>query len=245
MAALHVQGVGTPRGPIPLEKTRSISGLHSPKNRVILYDMNKDPSSTGYNSPLRARQKEQTRVLILSAVATILRNADLQTVTTAEVARIAELTERTVYRHFSSREDLLKAFWTWQLERSGGANVIDPATVEDLMGNIKRLFSSLDADEGVIRAVLSSAEGRDVRKIANRARQEHMLEFVTKLHPHLPESDRHSIASGIVSVCSVPSWLFMRDNCGYDGERAGEAAALAVRLILEGAKALPFARQST
>ena len=200
--------------------------------------MNRDPSQTGYNSPLRARQKEQTRVLILAAVATILQGADLSTVTIAEVARVAEVTERTVYRHFPTRDDLLTAFWKWQLEKSGGATVIDPETVEDLMTNIKRLFTSLDADEGVIRAVLSSAEGRDVRKIANRARQEHMLHFVTRLNPDLPERDRHSIASGIVSVCSVPSWLFMRDNCGYDGRRAGEAAALAVRLILEGAKML-------
>ncbi len=200
--------------------------------------MKKDPASSGYNSPLRARQKEQTRVLILSAVALILRGADLQSVTTAEVARTAEVTERTIYRHFPTRDDLLKAFWKWQLEKSGGATVIDPATVDDLMSNIKRLFKSLDADEGVIRAVLSSAEGRDLRKVANRARHEHMLGFVTKLHPDLPERDRHSIASGIVSVCSVPSWLFMRDNCGYDGKRAGEAAALAVLMILEGAKSL-------
>lgn len=201
--------------------------------------MNKPPTSSAYNSPLRTRQKEQTHALILSAVATILRSYDLRSVTTAEVARVAEVTERTVYRHFPTRDDLLKSFWAWQLEKSGGATVIDPGTPDELMANIKRLFTSLDADEGVIRAVLSSAEGRDLRKIANKARHEHMLHFVTRLNPDLPERDRHSIASGIVSVCSVPSWLFMRDNCGYDGKRAGEAAAVAVRLILEGAKVLP------
>lgn len=200
--------------------------------------MNKPPPSSAYNSPLRMRQKEQTHALILSAVATILRGSDLHSVTTAEVARVAEVTERTVYRHFPTRDDLLKAFWAWQLERSGGANVIDPQTLDELTTNIKRLFTSLDADEGVIRAVLSSAEGRELRKIANKARHEHMLNFVTRLNPDVPERDRHSIASSIVSVCSVPSWLFMRDNCGYDGKRAGEAAALAVRLILEGAKVL-------
>ncbi len=203
--------------------------------------MNKDPTQSGYNSPLRARQKEQTHDLILSAVATVLRASDLMSVTTAEVARVAEVTERTVYRHFPTRDDLLKAFWKWQLEKSGGATVIDPGSVEELMSNIKLLFASLDADEGVIRAVLSSAEGRNVRKIANQARQDHMFRFVTRLNPDLPERDRHSIASGIVSVCSIPSWLFMRDNCGYDGVRAGEAAALSVWLILEGARA-PSAR---
>lgn len=200
--------------------------------------MNKVPTHGGYNSPLRARQKEQTRDLILAAVATVLCGSDLSAATAAEVARVAEVTERTIYRHFPTRDDLLKAFWTWQLEKSGGANVIDPQTLDELLSNIKRLFSSLDADEGVIRAVLSSSEGRDLRKTANRARHALMLNFVTRLHPDLPETDRHSIAAGIVSVCSVPSWLFMRDNCGYDGKRAGEAAALAVRLILQGAGGL-------
>jgi len=58
--------------------------------------MNKEPTRSGYNSPLRARQKEQTGVLILSAVAAILRSSVLSAVTTAEVARVAEITERTV-----------------------------------------------------------------------------------------------------------------------------------------------------
>src|SRR5271163_4271009 len=124
--------------------------------------MNKDSGPSNYNSPLRARQKQQTHDLILSAVATILRIADLAAVTFGEVARVSEVTERTIYRHFASREDLLRAFWKWQLEKSGGLNVIAPATIDELMSNIKRLFASLDEDEGVIRAVLSSAEGREM-----------------------------------------------------------------------------------
>jgi AcrR family transcriptional regulator len=199
--------------------------------------MNKDSGSQAYNSPLRARQKEQTHDLILSAVAIILGGADLNAVTIGEVARVAEVTERTVYRHFTTRDDLLRAFWKWQLEKSGGATVTEPRTFDELMSNIKRLYASLDADEGVIRAVLSSPEGREMRTIANRTRLEHMLRFVADYVPELPERERHSMASGIISVCSVLSWLFMRDNCGYDGKRAGEAAAFAVQLILEGGRA--------
>jgi AcrR family transcriptional regulator len=199
--------------------------------------MNNSAGSPHYNSPLRARQKEQTHDLILSAVATILRGSDLAAVTIAEVARVAEVTERTVYRHFTTRDDLLNAFWKWQLQKSGGAMVIEPRSVDELLDNIKRLFASLDADEGVIRAVLSSAEGREMRRGANRTRLEHMSRFVAAYAPDLPERDRSNIASGIVSVCSVLSWLFMRDNCGFDGARAGEAAALSVQLLLEGGKA--------
>ncbi len=198
--------------------------------------MNKGPGAPSYNSPLRVRQKEQTHDLILEAVATILRGANLDGVTMAEVARVAEVTERTVYRHFTTRDDLLNAFWKWQLQKSGGASVTEPRSVEELLSNIKRLFASLDEDEGVIRAVLSSPEGREMRRSANQTRLEHMSRFVKSYAPDLSERDRMNMASGIISVCSVLSWLFMRDNCGLDGKGAGEAAAFTVQLILEGAR---------
>jgi AcrR family transcriptional regulator len=194
------------------------------------------PARTGYTSKLRAMQKEQTGHLILAAVAKILNRADLSAVTVAEVAQVAEVTERTIYRHFSTREDLLKAFWSWQLRQAAGEQVITPRTVPALLETVQRLFASLDADAGVIRAMLSSPEGRDIRLQTNRARYNHMLAFIEALLPDLPEHERHSLASGIVVVCSVVSWMFMRDHCGYDGVRAGEAAAYTVRLMIEAAR---------
>ena len=196
--------------------------------------MKKKAAASTYNSPLRERQKEQTREMILIAVGEILRQADTSAVTIGEVARVADITMRTILRHFASREELLSAFWRWQLEKSGGETVLAPGSLEQLSENIKTLFASLDADEGVIRAVISSPEGREMRNQANKRRLEAMLEFIAPLVPELSKRDRHSMASGIISVSSVLSWMFMRDNCGYDGKRAGEAAAYAVQLIIEG-----------
>jgi AcrR family transcriptional regulator len=195
------------------------------------------PPKGPYVSKLRERQKEQTAQLILEAVGQILRRADLDAATIAEVARVAEVTERTIYRHFATREDLLRAFWKHELERSGGANVTTPETPEALSANIRRLFSSLDANEGIIRAVLSTPEGRELRRPTNSARFAHMLGFLETHVPGLDPELRISIAAGIVSVSSVLSWMFMRDNLPMDGARAGEAAATTVELILAAAKA--------
>jgi len=194
----------------------------------------KKAAPSSYNSPLREKQKEQTREMILAAVGEILAQADTAAVTIGEVARVADITMRTIFRHFSSREELLGAFWKWQLEKSGGETVLAPTTLEELSDNIKTLFAKLDADEGVIRAVISSPEGREMRTQANKRRLEAMLEFIAPRVPELSKRERHSMASGLVSVSSVLSWMFMRDNCGYDGKRAGEAAAYTVQLIIEG-----------
>lgn len=175
--------------------------------------------------------------MILAAVGKILSTGSTETVTFAEVARVAGITMRTIFRHFPTREELLSAFWKWQLEQTGGQAVLGPPSLEGLLEKIKELFESLDAEENLIRAVISSPEGREIRKEANRIRLEKMLEFVKTVVPELSKRERHSMASGIISVSSVLSWLFMRDNCGYDGKRAGEAAALTVQMIIEAGQA--------
>jgi AcrR family transcriptional regulator len=196
----------------------------------------KTPAAT-YNSPLRAHQKEQTREMILAAVAAILARDSTEAATIGEVARVAGVTMRTVFRHFATREELLSAFWRWQLEQTGGRTILGPESLEGLLERIKEFFASLDTEENLIRAVISSPEGREIRKQANQIRLEKMLDFVKTIVPELPNRERHEVASGIITVSSVLSWLFMRDNCGYDGKRAGEAAALSVQLIIEAAQA--------
>lgn len=199
--------------------------------------MDQTPKRSNYNSPLRLRQKEQTRELILEAVAQVMRGAGLGAVTISEVAKVAEVTERTVYRHFSTREELLRAFWKWQLIRSGGDRVTTPESADALYDTIKRLFRRLDADEGIIRAIVMAPEGGEMRRDTNQQRLATMIEFLKPLVPTMSARDRHQMAAGIISVCSILSWMFMRDNCGYDGKRAGEAAAFAVQLMIEGARA--------
>jgi AcrR family transcriptional regulator len=199
--------------------------------------MKKKPARASYNSPLRVHQKEQTREMILAAVGTILSTGSTDAVTFAEVARVAGITMRTIFRHFPTREELLSTFWKWQLEETGGQTILGPASLESLLAKIKEFFESLDSEENLIRAVISSPEGRDIRKEANRIRLEKMLEFVKTVVPELSKRERHNMAAGIVSVSSILSWLFMRDNCGFDGKRAGEAAALTVQLIIEAGQA--------
>jgi glycosyltransferase involved in cell wall biosynthesis len=62
---------------------------------------------------LRDRQKAATREQILRAVARQLEAGQLEELSFADVAAEAGLGERTVYRHFPTKEALLGAFWAW------------------------------------------------------------------------------------------------------------------------------------
>lgn len=194
---------------------------------------NQKPSS--YVSPLRARQKEQTTGIILDAVGSLIERSGTAAVTMAEAAKVAEVTERTVYRHFETREGLLTAFWRRELEKRGGARVVDPRTPAELRASVIRLFTALDRDEAFMRALITAPESVAVRRETNERRFAHMIAFLEEHVPGLPARECRQIAAGIVSVCSVQSWMFMRDNCGFTGRQAGEAAALTADRILEAA----------
>ena len=62
---------------------------------------------------LRDRQREETREQILRAVGRQLESRSLEDLNFAEIARDAGVGERTVYRHFPTKEALLGAFWAF------------------------------------------------------------------------------------------------------------------------------------
>jgi AcrR family transcriptional regulator len=198
--------------------------------------MKQDTARSGYTSPLRARQKEQTRDLILAAVGQILARADFSAVTIAEVARVAEVTDRTIYRHFPTREDLLREFWKVTLQRLSGDLLDNPDSLEAMCELTRRLFAMFDAEEGVMRAISASPEGRMIRKGPNAARLGKVQQFLAPMLEGTPERERENVAAAVFTLCSVSVWMHMRDYCGFDGPRAGEAAAGAIELIVEAAR---------
>ena len=69
---------------------------------------------------LRERQREETREQILRAVGHQLETRSLEDLSFAEIASEAGVGERTVYRHFPTKEALLGAFWAWMQTEAFG-----------------------------------------------------------------------------------------------------------------------------
>jgi AcrR family transcriptional regulator len=80
------------------------------------------PAPRPYNSPLRRQRAEETRTRILAAGAALARGFptwDWRGLTFRAVAERAEVSERTVYRHFATEQDLHRAVMQ-RLEEEAG-----------------------------------------------------------------------------------------------------------------------------
>src|SRR6185503_3521225 len=104
--------------------------------------------------------------------------------TIAEVAREADITERTIYRHFPTREDLLNAAWRRALRAFIRGQTQQVETLEQILVLTRAAYENFDANEGIVRAITSAPEGVEVRKRPAQIR----LEMLKKAYAHLLSS---------------------------------------------------------
>jgi hypothetical protein len=192
---------------------------------VSLSDMN-----AKYLSPIRQRYMAQTRDRILDAVMASIAKGDLDKLTTLDIALEAGVTERTIYRHFPTREDLLKAMWPHMQAKIGMSGF--PKDVATLLAAPARLFPRFDAFEGSVRASMYSPAGRVVRTGANPARQQALTACVAEALPDLDEAARRRRAAVVQMIGSSHGWSCLKDYWGLDTKEAARAATEAIAILL-------------
>jgi len=183
-----------------------------------------------YSSPLRARQAEHTRELILAALERCFERSDATEVSIEAVAEEAGVERRTVFRHFPSREVLFDAFWLWFNARL--ALPLAPATPQEFVAAPRDAFARFDTTPGVVRAALHSPSGRAMRLRGAQARREAFARALAPLLAARPEAERRRITALTHLLYSAPAWEVMTEFGGLTGPEAGEAAAWALELIL-------------
>jgi AcrR family transcriptional regulator len=179
------------------------------------------------------------RERVLEGVAELLAAGD--DLTFAKVARVAGVPERTVYRHFPTRQDLLTAVFHWANERIGfGAE--PPADGATAAALVRRAFPAFDEMAPIIHELLIAPEGLPARLSDNERRRRSALEVVRHDAPGLDRTSARRVAAIVQLLTSAATWQTLRDYWDMDGAEAAETSALAIALVLDGAKGRAEAR---
>ena len=169
---------------------------------------------------------------VLEGVADVLAAGD--DLTFARVAVAAGVPERTVYRHFPTREALLTAVYDWVNQRVG-VDTDRPTTAAEAGEMVRRAFPVFDEVAPVIRELLVAREGLPARLADNDRRRRAALELVRH---HVADTDpttARRLAAVVQLLTSAAAWQTMRDYWELDGAEAAEASAIAIDLLLAAA----------
>ena len=188
-------------------------------------------SADGHDTSLREAHKALTKDRILAAALDLVRREEADALTLARVAQAAGVTERTIYRHFATRETLLEAVWA--RVNASMASPVFPQSAAALIAQPREVFPQFDAEEALIRAIVFTRQGRELRLSVNEGRKAAMRAAVREARPDLEEPDFTRLCAVVQLLDSSFAWSVMKDYWGLDGENAGIAASEAIARLLK------------
>ena len=183
-----------------------------------------------YESPLRAEQRDRTRMRILEAAIDVIADQGPEELTIPFVAKRAGVSVRTVYFHFPTKEALLTAAGEEFDARTGLLEFPDRA--EDLPAIAPTLWQRFDENEQLIRAALVSRAGNEMRAEARRRRVVSLERALAPVVSGLGETDRRLVVALVYSMHAAPMWQMLRDYFGLTGAEASRGVSWLVGLIL-------------
>lgn len=182
---------------------------------------------------LQDARRAVVRDRVLDGVAQLL--AKGQDLTYANVAAAAEVPERTVYRHFPTRQDLMSAVFEWVNEQAG-VGTQRATTGEATTEMVRRAFLTFDDVAPVVRALLLAPEGLAARLAGNEERRAAALAVVDNDAPGLDRATRRRLAATVQLLTSAAAWQTLRDYWDMDGAEAADTVTVALALLLDGAR---------
>lgn len=183
---------------------------------------------------LQEARSALVRERVLEGVAELL--AAGEELTFAKVAGAAGVPERTVYRHFATREALLTAVFHWANRRIEFEGDL-PVDVEGASRLVRRVFPGFDEIAPVIRELLIAPEGLAARLSENDRRRRAATALVRNEAPGLDRATTRRVAATVQLLTAAATWQTLRDYWDMDGKEAAETAALAIELVVDAARA--------
>ena len=158
----------------------------------------------------------------------------LTDLTFTRVAAAANIAERTIYRHFPTKEALLDAWWESHQVAIGQGPY--PDTAEALIAAAPKVFPRFDEQAELIRGAVLSPQGNAIVMRANRERVAAFRSAVHDAVGKLPEPEFTRLCAAVQVLYSAIGWLDMREVWGLSGEESGRAVSEAIGALLEHAR---------
>jgi AcrR family transcriptional regulator len=182
------------------------------------------------STPLAELHTDLTQRRILDSALEFLENASVGELTVRAVAKRAGMSERTIFRYFSTRDEFLDA-----IAREVTRNLDmppHPQTIEELLALPRGLYQSFEGKEQLAKAALHSDIFPRMRAGAARQRWVAVKKLLDRAAPHASEGERKIAAANIRFFLGATAWHYYRFIFGFTLEETIACAETAIRQAL-------------
>jgi len=191
-----------------------------------------DPLSEPFNETLREQNRRLARERIIDATVQRVRSTGSTDFTMAEVAGLAGVSLRTLYRYFPNRQDLIDALASVADQVSAAPL---PQQLDDLEPWLVQAWRNLLDEEALIRSQHLGPAGAEVRRARIPFYRAVTTDVLRALRPGLSEERLADIVDiSLVLTSSAVLFEFI-DVLEIPADRGAERAAEAIRTLLAAA----------
>ncbi|HKP07624.1 MAG TPA: helix-turn-helix domain-containing protein [Microbacterium sp.] len=181
-------------------------------------------------TPPSASQVSGTQAAILAAYAELIEEVGTDDVSFRLIALRAGVGERTVFRYYPTRVDLLLATSAW-IERTIFTRA-ESESIFDVPIAIREAMEAYDRRPELAHVVAETAM-RGVNGADPAPHREDFDGMLRREVPTLGDDDRRAVVAALSHLDSSATWVTMRRELGMSGRDIADAATWAAEAILD------------
>jgi AcrR family transcriptional regulator len=190
-----------------------------------------DTLSNPPSAKLSDRRNDLTRQVILDAALDTLEHASVGELTVRAVAKHANISERTVFRYFASREEFLDA--VADAVRAEMALPEPPRTLAELRAAPGELYRAFENKQALVRAALHSELFHRMRETGAKTRWVAISSLVDEAAPKRTDRERKIAAANIRYFLAASTWHYYRFYFGFSLKETIACAEAAIGQALD------------
>lgn len=185
-----------------------------------------------YTSTLSERKNDLTRGMIVEAALGLLQQTSVSDLTVRAVAQHANISERTVFRYFQSRDVLLDAVAGQLLVRMELPD--PPRTMDELLAAPRALYTAFETHAELTEAALHTDLVGRMRALLGGARRQAVGRLLDQAMPDADGAQREIATANICYHLAASTWHYYRNAFGFGLDTCIACAETAVRQALNG-----------
>jgi AcrR family transcriptional regulator len=146
------------------------------------------------------------------------------------LAEAAEVSVRTIYRYFPTKDELLEAFAHWIDEQVGSPRA--PGSLDEMLNGIETIFTSFEDNEALMRSQWATPQGLVLREKGRHRRLATLEGTVKASLPHLSAKEQRQATAILSFLHSSRTWQALKDDFGMNGRESGKLVGWAIRTLV-------------
>ncbi len=170
------------------------------------------------------------KIILLNLIEMIKKN-ELTSISIKDIAKICDISERTIFRNFESRDGLLDDLAKVMANEINSPEITQ--NISELSSYIQKLFYSFERDVELTLAALQKEIFERIRENQAKRRWKDVQKLISKSFPRLDKTSQQIISGNIRFLLSASTWSYYRFNLGFSKKMTIEAIRFSINTQIE------------